>query len=139
MWSKGAWIEDWTNYVFISLHKKASTSLCENHKTIALMSHASKVFLSILYERRLYYLNDQIPRELVGSLKNKNTGKEIIIVRLLVEKIRKYIYLCQCAFWITTSLPTASVGKDNGRSWKKSESWHMHSPDFETSGGVREV
>ena len=43
IWVTGRWPEDWTESVFIPLHKKGSTRNCENYRTIALISHASKI------------------------------------------------------------------------------------------------
>ena len=40
--------QDWEKSVFIPVSKKGSTKECSNYRTIALISHASKVMLKIL-------------------------------------------------------------------------------------------
>lgn len=90
IWTEGVWIEDWTRSVFVPLHKKGSTNVCGNYRTISLMSHASKVLLNILHERVRYFLNDQIPKEQAGFVRNKGTREQIQNVRQLVEKCREY-------------------------------------------------
>jgi len=47
----GQWPEDWVNSVFIPLPKKGDLTQCNNYRTIALVSHASKVLLKIILER----------------------------------------------------------------------------------------
>ena len=37
IWTKGVWIEDWIQSVFIPLHKKGSTNVCGNYRTISVM------------------------------------------------------------------------------------------------------
>ena len=42
------WSEDWKRSVFIPIWKKGNAKDCSNYRTIALISHASKVMLKIL-------------------------------------------------------------------------------------------
>ena len=42
------WPQDWKRSVFIPIPKKGNTKECSNYRTIALISHASKVMLKIL-------------------------------------------------------------------------------------------
>jgi len=41
----------WTFSTFISLHKKGDLKQCANYRTIALVSHASKILLRIILEK----------------------------------------------------------------------------------------
>ena len=45
------WPEDWKRSVFIPIPKKGNAKECSNYRTIALISHASKVMLKILQAR----------------------------------------------------------------------------------------
>jgi len=47
----GEWPEEWTFSTFIPLPKKGDLKQCENYRTIALVSHASKILLRIILER----------------------------------------------------------------------------------------
>ena len=42
------WPQDWERSVFISIPKKGNAKESSNYRTIALISHASKVMLKIL-------------------------------------------------------------------------------------------
>jgi len=50
IWETGEWPEEWTFSTFIPLPKKDDLKQCENYKTIALVSHASKILLRIFFE-----------------------------------------------------------------------------------------
>ena len=45
MWKTQQWPQDWKMSVFIPIPKKANAKECTNYRTIALISHASKVML----------------------------------------------------------------------------------------------
>ena len=45
------WPQDWKRSVFILIPKKGNAKECSNYRTIALISHASKVMLKILQAR----------------------------------------------------------------------------------------
>ena len=45
------WPQDWKRSVFIPIPKKGNAKECSNGRTIALISHASKVMLKILQAR----------------------------------------------------------------------------------------
>ena len=48
MWKTQQWPQDWKMSVFIRVPKKGNAKECSNYRTIALISHASKVMLKIL-------------------------------------------------------------------------------------------
>ena len=48
IWKTQQWPQDWKRSVFIPIPKKDSAKECSNYRTIALISHASKVMLKIL-------------------------------------------------------------------------------------------
>ena len=50
-WKTQQWPQDWERSVFIPIPKKSSAKECKNYRTIALISHASKVMLKILQAR----------------------------------------------------------------------------------------
>ena len=45
------WLQDWKRSVFIPIPKKGNAKECSNYRTIALISHASKVILKIVQAR----------------------------------------------------------------------------------------
>jgi len=46
IWKTGEWPEEWTFSTFIPLRKKGDLKQRENYRTIALVSHASKIFFA---------------------------------------------------------------------------------------------
>ena len=49
---------------FIPMSKKSNVKECANYRTIALISHASKVMLKILQARLQHYLNHELKLDL---------------------------------------------------------------------------
>ena len=54
IWTTGKWPEDWKSSVFILLFKKGDAKECENYRTIAMISHISKILLKIIHKRMEY-------------------------------------------------------------------------------------
>ena len=51
----------WKRSVFIPIPKKGNAKECSNYRTIALISHTSKVMLKILQARLQQYVNHELP------------------------------------------------------------------------------
>ena len=51
IWKTQQWLQDWKRSVFIPIPKKGNAEECSNYRTIALISHASNVMLTILQAR----------------------------------------------------------------------------------------
>ena len=68
---------------------------CSNYRTIALISHASKVMLKILQARLQQYVNHELPDVQAGF--RKGTRDQIANIRWIMEKAREFqknIYFC---------------------------------------------
>ena len=77
--------------------KKGSAKECANHRTIALILHASKVMLKILHARLWHYANQEIPDVQAGFRKGRRIRDQIANVPWITEKSREFqknIYLC---------------------------------------------
>ena len=57
IWKTQQWPQDWKRSVFIPIPKKGNPKECSNYRTIALISHASKVMLKILQAGLQHYMN----------------------------------------------------------------------------------
>ena len=66
------WLQDWKRSVFIPIPKKGNAKECSNYRTIALISHTSKVMLKIL-QARLPYMNWELPDVQGGFRKGRGT------------------------------------------------------------------
>ena len=57
IWQTQQWPQDWKRSIFIPIPKKGNAKECSNYRTVALISHASKVMLTILQARLHQYMN----------------------------------------------------------------------------------
>ena len=51
IWKRGEWPTTWIQSLVITLPKKGNLQLCQNYRTISLISHPSKVMLKINLNR----------------------------------------------------------------------------------------
>ena len=58
---------------FIPIPKKGNDKECSNYRTIALISHASKVMLKILPDSLQQYVNHELPDVQAGFRKGRGT------------------------------------------------------------------
>ena len=71
-------LKSWYSHsVFIPIPKKGNAKECSNYRTIALLSHASKVMLKILQARLQQYVNREIPDIQAGFRKGRGTRDQI--------------------------------------------------------------
>ena len=77
IWKTQQWPQDWKRSVFTSIPKKGNAKECSNYRTIALISHASKVMLKILQARLQKYVNHELPDVQAGFRKGRGTRDQI--------------------------------------------------------------
>ena len=61
IWKTQQWPQDWKRSIFILISKNGSTKEYSNHKTVALVSRASKAMLKIHRARLQHYVNGELP------------------------------------------------------------------------------
>ena len=96
IWETQQWPQDWKKPVFITIPKKGNAKECSNYRTIALISHATKVMLKILQPRLQQYVNRELPDVEAGFRKGRGTRDQIANIRWIMEKARgpeKYLFL----------------------------------------------
>ena len=109
---------------------------CSNYRTIAPMSHASKVMLKILQARLQQYVNCELPDVQAGFRKGRGTRNQIANINWLIEKAREFqknIYFCFIDYakvfvWITINC---------GKFWKRREYQTTWPASWETCMQVR--
>ena len=74
---KSAVATNWKRSVFIPIPKKGNAKECSNYRTIALISHASKVMLTILQARLQQYVNRELPDVQAGFRKGRGIRDQI--------------------------------------------------------------
>ena len=71
IWKTQQWPQDWERSIFMPILKKGNPKECSNYRTIALISHASKVMFKILQARLQQYENHELPDVQVGFRKGR--------------------------------------------------------------------
>ena len=71
IWKTQQWPQDWERSVFIPIPKKGNAKECSNDRTIAFISHTSKVMLKILQARLQQYVNRELPDVQAGFRKGR--------------------------------------------------------------------
>ena len=84
----------------VSFHsnlKESNAKECSNYRTIALISHASKVMLKILQARLQQYTNRELPDVQAGFRKGRGTRGQIANICWIIKRAREFqknIYFC---------------------------------------------
>ena len=112
------WPQDLKRSVFIPIPNKGNAKECSNYRTIALISHASKVMLKILQASLQQYVNCEIPDVQNGFRKGRGTRDQIANIRWIIEKARVFqrnIYFCFIDYVIDCV--------DHNKLWKILQRW----------------
>ena len=106
--------------VFIPIPKKGNAKECSNYRTVALISHVSKVMLKILQTRLQQYVNGELPDVQAGFRKDRGNRDQIenihwiIKSKIIPEKHLFLLYwLCQ-SLWLCGSQWTVENSERNG-------------------------
>ena len=100
--------------------RKAMPKKCSNYRTIALISHTSKVILKILQARLHQYVNCELPDIQAGFRKGRGTRDQIANICWIIEKARvpeKHLFLL---YWLCQSL-WLWITINCGKFWKRWE------------------
>ena len=73
---------------FIPIPKKRNAKECSNYRTVALISHASKIMLKILQARLQQYVNRELPDVQAGFRKGRGTRDQIDNIHWVIKKAR---------------------------------------------------
>ena len=97
MWKTQQWPQDWKRSLLISIPKKGNAKECSDYRTIALISHASKIMLQILQARLQQYVNLELPDVQDGFRKGRGTRDQIARIHWInikARQLQKNIYFC---------------------------------------------
>ena len=89
IWKTQQWPQDWKMSVFISIQKKGNAKECSNYRTIALISHASKVMLKILQARLQQYMNHELSDVQSGFRKGRRIRDQIANIHWIMENSKR--------------------------------------------------
>ena len=105
IWKTQQWPKDWKRSVFIPIPKKGNAKECSNYRTIALISHASKVMLQILQARLQQYVNCEFPDVQAGFRKGRGTRDQIANFCWIMEKKQNSSRKTSISALLTTPKP----------------------------------
>ena len=97
IWKTQQWPQDWKRSVFIPIPKEGNAKECSNYRTIALISHTSKIMLKILQDRLQQYMNCELPDVKAGFRKGRGIRDQIANNCWMIKKAREFqknIYFC---------------------------------------------
>ena len=72
-----------------SFQSKGNAKECSNYRTIALISHTSRVMLKILQARLQQYVNRELSDVQAGFRKGRGTRDQIANIRWIMEKSKR--------------------------------------------------
>ena len=81
IWKTGEWPTTWTQSLVITLPKKGNLKLCQNYRTISLISHPSKVMLKVILNRLQLQAAEIIAEEQAGFRAGRITTEQISSAR----------------------------------------------------------
>ena len=95
---------------FHSNSKEGNAKECSNYRTIAFISHATKVMLKILQATLQQYVNCELPDVQASFSKGRGTRDQIANIRWIMEKARSISALLTMpkplTVWITINCGT---------------------------------
>ena len=97
IWKTQQWPQDWKRSVFTPILKKGNAKECPYYRTIAFISHDSKVMLIILQARLQQYTNHELADVQAAFRKGGGTRDQIANILWIIEKAREFqknIYFC---------------------------------------------
>ena len=87
IWESGDWPDIWKSQEFVVIYKAGNSKECTNYRTIALISHASKILLQILLNRMRKKIEMELPDEQAGFRPGRSTADMLVIIQVLTEKV----------------------------------------------------
>jgi hypothetical protein len=97
IYDDGEFPEDLSKSIFIALPKKPGAVECEQHRTISLMSHVTKIILRILLLRARTRITPEIGIEQFGFVQDAGTRNAIFVLRMITERaveMQKDVFMC---------------------------------------------
>ena len=87
IWNTCQWPKDWKQQELVMLHKAGSMKECGNYRTIALISHTSKILLDIILRRLKAKVEFELADEQAGFRTGRGTGDMLCAIQVVIEKL----------------------------------------------------
>ncbi|GFR97609.1 endonuclease-reverse transcriptase [Elysia marginata] len=77
IWIEEKWPDEWVKSVFVPIPKKGDLQQCSNYRTIALITHASKILLKIIMKMLEKKIEEEVSQTQAGFRRNRGTRDQI--------------------------------------------------------------
>ena len=131
------WPQDWKRSVFIPIPKEGNAKECWNYRTLALISHTSKVILKILQVRPQQYLNCELLDVQASFRKGRGTRDQIANICWNIEKAREFQKKTSMSPLLTMPKPLTVWTTVKGKFWRRWEYQTTWPASWETCMQVR--
>ena len=89
VWSTCSWPKEWRQQEFVLLPKSGDSKMCSNYRTIALISHISKILLYIILNRLKVKMEFEVAEEQAGFREGRGTADMLCALQALIEKVHE--------------------------------------------------
>ena len=137
IWDTHQWPQDWKRSVFTPIPKKDNATECSNYRTVALISHTSKVMLKILQARLQQYKNCEFPYVQADFRKGRGTRDQIYNTCWIINKQAGSRKTSISALLTMPKTLTVWITVNCGKFWKRWEFKTTWSASWETYMQVR--
>ena len=90
IWKTQQWPQGWKRSSVIPIPKKGNAEECPNYRTVALISHTSKIMIKILQARLQQYINCAFPDVQDGFRKGRGTRNEIGNIHWIIKNAKEF-------------------------------------------------
>ena len=90
IWKTQQWPQGWKRSSVIPIPKKGNAEECSNYRTVALISHTSKIMTKILQARLQQYINCAFPDVQDGFRKGRGTRNEIGNIHWIIKNAKEF-------------------------------------------------
>ncbi|GFO04978.1 endonuclease-reverse transcriptase [Plakobranchus ocellatus] len=87
IWNSKTWPAEWKKQEIVMLHKAGDPKDCGNYRTIALISHTSKIMLYIILERPKAKIENELAEEQSGFRPGRGTSDMLCSIQVMIEKV----------------------------------------------------
>ena len=134
IYDSGHWPKEFCVSKVVTIPKKCNTKNCEEHRTLSLIPHSSKILLKTLYERIYTKVETFLGNDQFGFRRKMGTREAIATLRVIAEKtieFGKSLYICfvdyEKAFDRVNWVKLMEVLKMIGLDWKERRAvWELY-------------
>ena len=87
IWKSCTWPDDWKIQECIALFEAGDTKMCQNYRTIALISHINTILLLIILKCLKAKLVRELPENQAAYRKGRGTRDMLVSLQIMIETV----------------------------------------------------